>query len=303
MSRWLEATLFISLSIVWGLSFPAIAVGLEYVPPLFFAALRYDVAAVLLLVYAAARLDGWHPSGRNNLVAIVGGGLFFVAGNGLLFVAQQTVPSSVAAIIQALLPIVTALWALLLLGERPTRLGLAGVVLGFVGIGFVIQPDPSRLVAGDTLGRLLVVGQVISVGLGGVIIQRAGPDIGRVALTGWSMLLGALVLHAGSLLAREVPTADALVPTAVGAIVYLGVFSTAVAFFIYFTILEEHGAFQAALVSYLVPVVATLVGVFVLGETLGLPTIVGFGLIAGGFALLKRRAISDAIDDVVIGGG
>lgn len=303
MSRWLEATLFVCLSVVWGLSFPAIAVGLEYVPPLFFAALRYDVAALLLLAYAAVRLDGWYPSGRNNLVAIVGGGLFFVAGNGLLFVAQQTVPSSVAAIIQALLPIVTALWALLLLGERPTRTGLAGVVLGFVGIGFVIQPDPANVVAGDTLGRLLVVGQVISVGLGGVIIQRAGPDIGRVALTGWSMLLGALVLHAGSLLAREVPTADALVPTAVGAILYLGVFSTAVAFFIYFTILEEHGAFQAALVSYLVPVVATLVGVFVLGETLGLPTIVGFGLIAGGFALLKRRAISDAIDDVVITGG
>lgn len=303
MSRWLDATLFVCLSFVWGLSFPAIAVGLEYVPPLFFAALRYDVAALLLLAYAAVRLDGWYPSGRNNIIAITGGGLFFVAGNGLLFVAQQTVPSSVAAIIQALLPIVTALWALLLLGERPTRTGLAGVVLGFVGIGFVIQPDPSRLVAGDTVGRLLVVGQVISVGLGGVIIQRAGPDIGRVALTGWSMLLGAVVLHAGSLLAREVPTAEATVPTAIGAIVYLGVFSTAVAFFIYFTILEEHGAFQAALVSYLVPVVATLVGVFVLGETLGLPSLVGFGLIASGFALLKRRAISDAIDDVVIGGG
>ena len=303
MSRWVDATLFLCLSVVWGLSFPAIAVGLEYVPPLFFAALRYDVAAVLLLAYAAVRLDGWYPSGRNNLVAITGGGLFFVAGNGLLFVAQQTVPSSVAAIIQALLPIVTALWALLLLGDRPTRAGLAGVVLGFVGIGFVIQPDPANLVAGDTVGRLLVVGQVISVGLGGVIIQWAGPDIGRVSLTGWSMLLGALVLHVGSLLAREVPTAEALAPTAVGAIVYLGVFSTAVAFFIYFTILEEHGAFQAALVSYLVPVVATLVGVFVLGETLGLPSLVGFGLIACGFALLKRRAISDAIDDVVIGGG
>jgi drug/metabolite transporter (DMT)-like permease len=303
MSRWVDATLFLCLSVVWGLSFPAIAVGLEYVPPLFFAALRYDVAALLLLAYAAVRLDGWYPSGRNNLVAITGGGLFFVAGNGLLFVAQQTVPSSVAAIIQALLPIVTAIWALVLLGERPTRTGLAGVVLGFAGISFVIQPDPASLLAGDTLGRLLVVVQVISVGLGGVIIQRAEPDIGRVALTGWSMLLGAVVLHAGSLLAREVPTAEVTVPTAVGAIVYLGVFSTAVAFFIYFTILEEHGAFEAALVSYLVPVVATLVGVFVLGETLGLPSVVGFGLIAVGFALLKRRAISAAIDDVVIGGG
>ena len=75
--------------------------------------------------------------------------------------------------------------------------------------------------------------------------------------------------------------------------VYLGVFSTAVAFLIYFYILEEHGAFQVSLVAYLVPIVATLVSLFVLGEAIGALTLVGFGLVATGFALLKRRAIAD----------
>jgi len=288
-----DALLLVVLSMLWGLSFPAISIGLESLPPLLFAAFRYDVAAILLLAYAVSRTESWLPAGRNNLLAVTGGGLFFVAGNGLLFIGQQTVPSGVAAILQALVPIATALWALLLLGERLSGLGAVGVAVGFLGIGLVVQPDPSNLLGGGTAGRLLIVGQVTSVSLGGVLIQRAGPTIDRAALTGWSMGIGAVILHGLSIAAGELPRSQLPTGTAAGAVVYLGVFSTAAAFLIYFYILQEHGAFQASLVAYLVPVVATLVGVFVLDETIGLLTLVGFGFVAVGFALLKRRAIVD----------
>ncbi|MFC6717123.1 DMT family transporter [Natrialbaceae archaeon GCM10025810] len=295
MSRTLDVSLFLLLAVLWGLSFPAISVGLEYLPPLLFAAFRYDVAAVLLLAYAAFRVDDWIPSARNDRVAVVGGGVFLIGGNGFLFLGQQTVPSGVAAILQALVPIATALWALLLLGDRLSGLGAVGVIVGFLGIGLVVTPDPSNLAAGDTLGKLLIVVQVIFVSLGGVVIQRAGPTLDRIPLTGWSMLVGSLVLHAVSLGRSELPSVDALEPTAIGAVLYLGVFSTAIAFFIYFTILEVRGAFEASLVAYLVPVVATAVGVFVLGETIGASAIAGFALVALGFALLKRRALADVM--------
>jgi len=295
VSRLRTISLFVLLSVMWGLSFPAIAVGLEFLPPLLFAALRYGIAAVLLLLVAILTVDRWLPHGRNNLEAIVGGGIFLVAGNGLLFIGQQTVPSGVAAMLQALVPIVTALCALLLLGERLSPLGVVGVLVGFVGIGFIVQPDPANLLAGETAGRLIIVGQVCCVSLGGVLIQRAGPTLDRVPFTGWSMLLGAVVLHVLSLGHGELPTAGAVNPTAVGAVIYLAVFSTAIAFLIYFRIISDHGAFQAALVTYLVPVVATVVGVFVLGERIGLPTVVGFLLIAAGFALLKRTVILELL--------
>ena len=293
MYRPRDGLLFVLLAVLWGLSFPAISVGLESLPPLLFAAFRYDVAAALLLAYATLQTEFWRPVGRNNLAAVSGGGLFLVAGNGLLFIGQQTVPSGVAAILQALVPIATALWALLLLGERLSSVGAAGVAVGFLGIGLVIQPDPSNLLVGDTAGRLLIVGQVASVALGGVLVQRAQPTLDRAALTGWSMFLGAVVLHVLSLVAGEFPDGETPTGTAVGAVLYLGVFSTAVAFLIYFYILEEHGAFEASLVAYLVPVVATLVGVFVLGEAIDTLTFAGFALVALGFALLKRRAIAD----------
>lgn len=302
MFRSRDVLLFVLLSLLWGLSFPAIAVGLEYIPPLLFAAFRYDVAAVLMLAYAVAVRNSWYPHGRNNQLAILGGGLFLVAGNGLLFIGQQTVASGVAAILQALVPIATAVWALFLLGERLSVLGSIGVALGFLGISLVIQPDPNNVLGGDTAGRLLIVGQVISVSLGGVIVQRARPTMGRVSLTGWSMLVGAVVLHLLSIGAGEVPGSGLTAPTAIGAVLYLGVFSTAIAFYIFFYILETYGAFQTSLVTYLIPIVATSVGVFVLNESINWLSYAGFVLVAFGFVLLKRDAIVEAVQHVPVTG-
>jgi drug/metabolite transporter (DMT)-like permease len=297
VSRARDAALFITLATLWGLSFPAISIGLDYLPPLLFAAFRYDVAAVLLLGYAAVGVDDWQPAGRPNQLAIIGGGLFLIAGNGLLFIGQQTVPSGVAAILQALVPIATAVWALFLLGERLSVLGAIGVGIGFLGISLVVRPDPNNLLGGDTVGRLLIVGQVISVTLGGVLVQRAGPSLHRVALAGWSMLLGGIVLHLLSLGTGEFPSTSVADPTAMGSVLYLGIFSTAIAFYIYFYILETHGAFETSLVAYLVPVVATVVSVFILDEPISILTVVGFALVAIGFTLLKRDALREAIDD------
>jgi drug/metabolite transporter (DMT)-like permease len=289
--------LLVGLSLLWGVSFPAISIGLGYLPPLLFAAFRYDVAAILLLGYAVVTASGrgWVPTGRNNVAAIAAGGVFLVAGNGLLFVGQQTVPSGVAAILQALVPIVTALWAFVLLDERLSAVGTLGVVVGFVGIGLIVRPDPGNLAGSDTLGRLLVVGQVVSVSLGGVLIQRARPSMERVAMTGWAMLVGGVVLHALSFAAGE-PAPTALVdPIAIGTVVYLGVFSTAIAFVIYFTVLSERGAFEVSLVTYLVPIVATVAGVFLLGESIGPLSVLGFAIVFIGFALLKRHTIADVL--------
>jgi drug/metabolite transporter (DMT)-like permease len=295
VSRWYATALFVTLATMWGLSFPAISVGLEYLPPLLFAAFRYDTAAVLLLGYAVLTTDSWRPVGWNNQRAILAGGLFLVAGNGLLFIGQQTVPSGVAAILQALVPIATALWALALLGERLSAVGSAGVALGFLGIALIVQPNPDNLLAGDTAGRLIILGQVASVSLGSVLVDRAKPSMERVPMTGWAMLVGGLVLHLLSVGSGERIPESVAEPAALGAVVYLGVFSTALAFIIYFTILNDRGAFEASLVAYLVPVVATVVGVAVLGETVGVLSLVGFVVVFLGFALLKRRALVDMV--------
>jgi drug/metabolite transporter (DMT)-like permease len=286
--------MFLGLATMWGLSFPAISVGLDDIPPFLFAAFRYDVAAVLLLAYVAVTAGAGDrlPTARADVLAVLAGGAFLVAANGLLFVGQRTVPAGIAAILQGLVPIVTTLWALVLLDQRVTPAGWVGIALGFVGVALIVRPDPSNLLASGLRGELLILGQVVCVALGGVLIDRAGPTISRAALTGWSMALGGLMLHAGSLALGETFTAVDPTPTAVGAVLYLGVFSTAFAFVVYFTILQRYGALETSLVAYLVPVVATVAGVLFLEENITLATLAGFAVVFCGFALLKRRQLA-----------
>jgi len=284
--------LFVLLATLWGLSFLAIEVGLRSLEPVLFAAFRYGIAAVLLLGLALARRDDWRPAGRPDVSAILGGGVFLVAGNALLFLGQQTVPSGVAAIMQSLVPVLTSLWALALLPEeRVSAVGGAGILLGFVGVGLIVRPDPANLLGSDVVGRLLVLGQAASVALGGVIIQRAGPTLDRAALSGWSMAVGGALLF---VLSNAIGEPFALPATGPGwaAVVYLGVFATALAFLIYYTLLDVRGALETSLVAYLVPVVATVVGIAALGESVTLSAVAGFLLVFVGFVLLKRRAIA-----------
>lgn len=293
--RVLTVGLFALLATLWGFSFLAIEVGLRSLDPILFAAFRYGIAAVLLLGYALLRGIDWRPTGRPDVSAILGGGVFLVAGNALLFLGQQTVPSGVAAIMQSLVPVLTSLWALALLPEeRVSAVGAAGIAVGFLGVGLIVRPDPSNLLAGDLVGRLLILCQAASVALGGVLIQRAKPTLDRAALSGWSMAVGGVILHGVSLAIGE---PFVLPATVLGwaAVAYLGVFATALAFFIYYTLLEVRGALETSLVAYLVPVVATVVGVVVLGESITLPTVLGFLLVFAGFVLLKRRAIAALI--------
>lgn len=291
--------LFGTLATLWGLSFLAIEVGLESLEPVLFAAFRYDVAAVLLLGYALLGDAAWWPTDRANVGAILAGGVFLVAANAFLFVGQRTVPSGVAAIMQSLVPIMTSLWALgLLPEERVSTVGAVGIALGFVGVGLIVRPDPANLLEDDVVGRLLIFLQVAGVALGGVLIQRARPTLGNAALSGWSMLTGGLILHAVSTGVGEPFT----LPTSVeagAAVAYLGIFATAIAFFIYFTLLDVRGALETSLVAYLVPVVATIVGVVVLGESITPTTIVGFLVVFAGFVVLKRRAIADLVSETM----
>lgn len=209
------------------------------------------------------------------------GGLFLVAGNAFLFLGQQTVPSGIAAFLQGLVPIATILWSLLLLDEQVAAVGAFGIVLGFVGVGLVVRPTPENLVTGDVVGKLLILLQVASVSLEGVIVQRADASLRSTPRAVWSMLLGAVVLHFVSLGVGEPTTFDYPL-VAVGAVVYLGVFATALAFFQFFRLLGRYGALQTSLVGYVVPVVATVAGVVLLNEPTTLVTFVGFVVVSRG---------------------
>jgi drug/metabolite transporter (DMT)-like permease len=291
VTRYRAALLFVGLAALWGGSFPAIEVGLESFPPVLFAAARYDVAGVLLLAYAVFAADRWRPT-RADASALLAGGVFLVAGNSLLFLGQQYTTGSLAAVIYSLVPLLTTgfAWALLV-GESNSLLGFVGILVGLAGVVVIARPDPGNLLAAGVVGKGLVALAAVSVALGSVLIRRWDSTLPDSAFTAWAMVLGAGILHASSLVAGESVAAVRLNPAGLVALVYIAVFATAIAFVIYFFLLGAYGPLETNLVSYAVPLVATLVGWALLGERVTVWTGFGFLLILGGFVLLKRREL------------
>ncbi|PAU82693.1 EamA family transporter [Halorubrum salipaludis] len=297
MSRYRDVVLFFALATLWGGSFVAIEVGLDYYPPVLYAAYRFDVAALALVSYVLLTESGPLPRTRGDLAAIgFSGGLSVAANNSLLFVGQQYTTSGIASITYSLVPIATAAVAALWIGgsDLDAR-GALGVVLAFVGVGLVAQPDPANLAGGVTIGVGLISVGVLAVAVGSVGLRTVETSFSSIALTGWAMLFGALVIHGLSLglgESQQLPSAEL---PAVGALLFLGVLSSAVAYTIYFTLLDRLGAFEINLVSYVVPVVATVAGAVLLAEPVTPLTVAGFAVIVVGFALLKRHAIAEEV--------
>ncbi|WP_144797486.1 DMT family transporter [Halorubrum depositum] len=293
MSRNRTIGLFLLVTLLFGSGFPAVKTGLSFIPPLLFAAARSYLASAVLLVYVGVTTEYWYPRSRRDLTAVFAGGLFLVGGTGIGFVAQQFITAGVAAIIFSLAPIITAVLAWPLLpAERLAGRDYAGVLLGFVGIAVVIRPDPASLLDPELVGKLLFFGALVVVELGAVLIRRSRTSMPIPALTGWMMMLGGTVhiviaFAVGESIASIQPT-----PLAVVMVIYLSVFIGVFGLVAYLVLMGEVGPLKANLTTYLTPIVALAIGVVLLGESIQLMTLVGFGIIVAGFVLLESREIS-----------
>lgn len=289
--------LFLALSALWGAAFPAIKAGLSFFPPVLFAALRYDVAGVLMLAYAVRVTDRPLPRTPGEwYVAAVAGGAFMIAGyHAFLFVGEQYTTSAVAAVVVGLNPILTTGFARALLpGRRLTALGVAGLLLGLAGVVVLANPDPSNLLGAASRGPVLVFAAAASFALGSVLARRSTADLPVETMEAWAMLLGAGLMHVGSVAAGE-PQRVTLAAPALAALGYLSLAASALGFLIYFRLLDRIGPVELNLVSYVVPLVAAAVGFAVLGETVTVRTGLAFLVIVAGFGLVKRRALVAAL--------
>jgi len=296
MSSYRNGGLFLLLSILWGTAFMAIKAGLAYIPPVLFAGFRYDIAGVIMLGYAAYATDNWRPKSRSDWTTVAVGAVLIIAlYNAFLFIGQQGVTSGVAAILVALNPILaTGFSRLFLPEERLSSIGVAGLLLGIIGVRFVARPNPTNLLTNDFVASGFVLLAAVCVALGSVLVQRVDSTISTEGMVAWSNALGAVILHLISAnLPSESLSSVSISIEALSAVLYLAVFASAIGYFIYFDLLDRLGAIEINLVSYAAPVFAAVSGWLVLDETLDLLSIVGFLGIFGGFLLLKRDAIRE----------
>lgn len=286
--------LFAALAVAWGSAFGAIEIGLSTLPPILFAAFRLDIATLLFAGAVAALGSEWRPRVREDWITIaITGGLIVGGHYGLLFLGQSYVSSAVAAIVLSLTPIVTPPLAIALLPDERIRApAVVGLLVGLAGVVVIAVPGGS--LGGQILGVALLFGSSSVFAVGSVLTERTRRTLPLVSLQTWAMAVGAGLLHVLSAVHPEeagVPPLAAWTPETAAALGYLGVVSTAGGFLAYFVLLERVGASELSLVNYASPVVATLVGWAVLGESITVTTIAGFALILLGFGLCKIGAL------------
>jgi drug/metabolite transporter (DMT)-like permease len=291
--RFRDAALFVALAVAWGSAFTAIKAGLEYFPPVLFAALRYDLAGLLMLGYAAYATERLRPRTRGEWVlAGIAGLLMIGAYHAFLFVGQQGTTSAAAAIVVSLSPILTTGFSRALLpDERLAPLGIVGLLLGLLGVVVLQNPRPGALVTARTVSLGLVFLAAASFALGSVLTQRVDAELPIETLEAWAMLLGAVAMHVASLAVGESPRAVEPTVEAGVALAYLVVVASALGFLIYFDLLERLGPIEINLVSYAAPLAAAATALVVLNERPTLATAAGFVCICCGFVLIKRAAI------------
>jgi drug/metabolite transporter (DMT)-like permease len=290
---------FLLVSIFFGGTFVAAKAGQAYMPPLLLVAVRFDVAAVVLLGYVVLTRSPseWLPKTRADVAGILAAGVFAIGlANGLLFVGQGSVTSGIGAILFALVPIFAPLFASgLLSDERLSTGGAVGTLVGLVGVGLVIDITPATVVETFNGGAMVILAGAASLAFGTVLIRRADASLSSTVRTAWALPISAVLLHALSLGAGESPAAVDWTLGAILAVGYLSILAGAVAYILYFGLLDEIGATHTSLVFYVSPIFATLGGWLLLGESLSMTTVTGFGVVVIGFVIIGHESLAPVV--------
>lgn len=284
-----DVFLLIFLGILWGISFMFIKAGLRDFSPIWFAAIRYDIAALVMVAIVLPRgLRTLVPQGSLQWKAVLVAAALNVMGyHAFLFWGQEHTTAAVAAVVVSLNPITAMVVARAVLpGERVGAGGLVGLLVGILGIAVLVGLKPGALFDQRGIGELAVFGAVLSWSIGSVYIKRTHHQMPVLQFTTLQMLLGALMLHGLSVLVEGTAPRSALTTGSVVSLLYLSIFASGLGFLVYFTLLERIGPIRSTLVSYIAPAAAALAGLLVLGEAIELRAVLAFVLIALGFRLV-----------------
>lgn len=275
--------------VVWGSTYFAIAVVIETIPPLLSAGVRFTLAGLVMLgaLILAARVRGdrlvlERPSFANWRAAVIVGTLLLLGGNGGVVLAEQFIPSGIAAVLVATVPIWLAVFDALLERRRPSGLVIAGLVAGIVGVGILLAPV-------DGIGQLepvgvgLVVGAAIAWASGSLYARRAPLPRSQLLGTGMEMLGGgAVILLVATVLGEPGRTdVSSFSSGSVIALAYLVVFGSLAAFTAYTWLLAHVPVSTVGTYAYVNPIVAVALGAVLLSEAITPRTIVATVIIIG----------------------
>ena len=285
MRRPVVLALYGLLVLVWSSTWVAIKIGLEDTPALYGAGLRFTLAGLGLLALTRAMR---RPLASDPVLVATLAMLPFAATYGLIYWAEQYIPSGLTAVLFGVMPLYVAALAIVWLRDETvtTRfLGGVGIALG----GLVLAFGESLALGHEeraALAALAVLLAPLCSAIGNVAIKRRGGALDPLALNGWAMLAGGVVLLAVSAPQEDWSSAD-WTGQAVAALLYLAVFGSAVTFVVLTVLLRELPALALSYLPLMIPFGALAWGALLEDETVTALAVAGAALVAAGLAVAQ----------------
>jgi len=275
--------------VVWGSTYLAIAVAVQTLPPLFYSGIRFALAGLLLAAWLAFRRVDLRISRRELGGAALVGVLMLAGGNGLVNLGERTVPSGVAALIVASIPLWIVLYRMVA-SERIGRDRFAGVVLGLVGVAILVVPGGLNGTI-DPVGALILFGATLSWALGTFLSPRLSTPRNALVSTAYQMAVGGVVLIVVALGTGELAHVDpaAISVRSLVAFGYLVVFGSLVAYSAYTWLLQNASVSLVSTYAFVNPVVAVVLGALILAEPITPTIVVGAAVIVVAVAFIVFR--------------
>lgn len=296
---WKVLLAFAIIYFVWGSTFLAIRVGVREVPPFLLAAMRFLIAGAIL--YSWMRIKGT-PSltlrqwGAATLLAI----LIFVFDYGLLFWAEKRVPSGIAAVMMAMIPVFMTLSEILILSTQQLTVGLgASLLMGIAGVAVLVGRSSALGDAIDPAGALALLIAAISWSVASALSRKLPLPSSKAMSSGAQMLAGGILLTVAAGLLGEFHgfNLQSVSLKAWLALAYLIVGGSIMGFTAYVWLIHEQSPTKVATYAYVNPVVAVVIGHFFGGEALGARTVLGSLLVLASVVAIttsKKKPVPQA---------
>ena len=277
---------------IWGSTWLFIKLGLEDLPPLTFAGIRFVIACAIIL--CIIRIRGLQlPRARADWILLaVTGILSFGLNYGLVFWGEQHISSGLAALLQATLPAFGLVFAHFHLpGERLSWARIGGVVLGVCGVAIVFSNQLAVAGRQALAGCVALILSAAFAAYSNVLVKAHGKNLNPAILAAGQMFFGLLLLLAVGIPLEGNPFRFHWTPMAVIAMLYLAVVGSVIAFLLYYWLVLNMDVTNSMLIALVTPVVAVVLGMLVLNEEFGWRTLAGGAMIMLGiaFIVLKRN--------------
>lgn len=290
VTRWRLVLAFAAVYIIWGSSYLGIAFAIETIPPFLMGAARFVVAGVILMFWAISR-GAPLPTRGNWRAAIITGALLFLVANGAVAWAEQYVPTGIAALLNAMIP----LWVVMIdwLHYRSTRPGLPlflGLGLGFLGIMLLI--NPGQFAGGEGVhltGAIALLIGALSWSYGSLVAREADLPKSSILTTGMQLMCGGVMQFILSAATGELTDfqVSQVSSGSIIAVIYLIIFASIIAYSSFVWLMRVSNAARVSTYAYVNPVVAVGLGALLNNELINGRTLIAAAVILSGVFLIN----------------